>query len=140
MTIEDLIIYGKKYIHTEYAKMLLGNLLNMNSLELLNFLNKQIDNDIVNIYKKQVEAIKNKEPIQYVIGNVDFYGNIIDINKDVLIPRFETEELIEKTINYVKKYFDKKIDIVDIGTGQTDQKSIRAKGWIRLYRCRLFTD
>ena len=117
MTVEDLIIYAKKYIHTEYAKMLLGNLLNMNSLELLNYLDKEVDSDIINIYKKQVDAIKNDEPIQYVIGNVDFYGNIIDINKDVLIPRFETEELIEKTINYVKKYFDKKIDIVDIGTG-----------------------
>lgn len=117
MTVEDLIIYAKKHINIEYAEMLLGSLLDMNSLELLNFLNKQIDNDIVNIYKKQVEAIKNNEPIQYVIGNVDFYGNIIDINKDVLIPRFETEELVEKTINYVKKYFDNKIDIVDIGTG-----------------------
>ena len=47
----------------------------------------------------------------------DFYGNKINVNKNVLIPRFETEELVEKTINYIKKYFDKKIDIVDLGTG-----------------------
>ena len=117
MTVEELIIYGKKYIHTEYTEMLLANLLEINSLELLNCLDKVIDEDTINIYKKQVEAVKNKEPIQYVIGNVDFYGNIIDINKDVLIPRFETEELVEKTINYINKYFNRRIDIVDIGTG-----------------------
>ncbi len=117
MTVEELIIYGKKYIHSEYTKMLLANLLNLNSLELLNYLDKQVDNELIDIYKKQVEAVKNNKPIQYVIGNVDFYGNIIDINENVLIPRFETEELVEKTINYVRKYFNKKIDIVDIGTG-----------------------
>ena len=56
-------------------------------------------------------------PVQYVVGNVDFYGLNIKVNKNVLIPRFETEELVEKTINYIKKYFDKKIDIIDLGTG-----------------------
>lgn len=61
--------------------------------------------------------LKKGEPVQYIVGNVDFYGNKINVNKNVLIPRFETEELVEKTINYIKKYFDKKIDIVDLGTG-----------------------
>ena len=56
-------------------------------------------------------------PVQYIVGNVDFYGLNIKVNKNVLIPRFETEELVEKTINYIKKYFDKKIDIIDLGTG-----------------------
>lgn len=117
MTVEELIIYGKKYIHSEYVHMLLANLLDINSFELLNCLDKVIDDNIIDIYKKQIAAITNNEPIQYVIGNVDFYGNIIDINKNVLIPRFETEELVEKTINYVKKYFNNKLDIVDLGTG-----------------------
>lgn len=60
------------------------------------------------------ELIKGK-PIQYIIGNVDFYGNIIKVNENVLIPRFETELLIEKTLKYLDK--DKKIDIIDLGTG-----------------------
>lgn len=117
MTVEELIIYGKKYIHSDFVNILLSNLLNLNSLELLNYLNKKVDNATVEIFKKQVTAVKKKKPIQYVIGNVDFYGNIIDINENVLIPRFETELLVEKTINYIKKIFAKKIDIVDIGTG-----------------------
>lgn len=54
---------------------------------------------------------------QYIVGNVDFYGNIINVDKRVLIPRFETELLVEKTINYIKKFFDKKTNILDMCTG-----------------------
>ena len=63
------------------------------------------------------ELLKKGIPVQYIVGNVDFYGNIIEVNKNVLIPRFETEELVSKLIDYIHEYFDKKIDIVDIGTG-----------------------
>ena len=55
--------------------------------------------------------------MQYVIGNVNFYGNIFKVNKNVLIPRFETEELVENTINLINKYFDKPIKVIDLGTG-----------------------
>lgn len=64
-----------------------------------------------------IHRLNNGEPVQYIVGNVDFYGNIIEVNKNVLIPRFETEELVSKTIEYIKKYFNGKIDIVDLGTG-----------------------
>lgn len=71
----------------------------------------------ITLLNSKIEEIKSGKPIQYVIGNVDFYGYIFDVNEDVLIPRFETETLVEKTLNYIKKYFNKKIDIVDLGTG-----------------------
>ena len=54
---------------------------------------------------------------QYIVGNVNFYGNIIKVDKRVLIPRFETELLVEKTINYIKKMFNAKVNILEIGTG-----------------------
>ena len=67
------------------------------------------------------EAIKRLEagePVQYFVGDVDFYGNIIKVNKNVLIPRRETEELVEKTIEYIKKLFpNQNISMLDIGTG-----------------------
>jgi release factor glutamine methyltransferase len=58
-----------------------------------------------------------KRPIQYLEGKTNFYGYDFIVNKNVLIPRFETEELVENTICYIKKYFNNKVNIVDIGTG-----------------------
>lgn len=80
----------------------------------IEYLEKYLPSDKLEEGKKRLE---NGEPVQYIVGNVDFYGNIINVNKNVLIPRFETEELVEKTINLIKKYFDRKVDIVDLGTG-----------------------
>lgn len=68
-------------------------------------------------YEDALKRLEEGEPIQYIIGNVDFYGNIINVNKDVLIPRFETELLVEKTIKIIKNKFNRKVDILDIGTG-----------------------
>ncbi len=69
---------------------------------------------------KQEEALKKLEdgkPIQYIIGNVDFYDSIIKVNENVLIPRFETETLLEKLIKLIKKRYNEKIKICDLGTG-----------------------
>lgn len=63
------------------------------------------------------ELLKDGYPIQYLIGYVDFYGYKINVNEDVLIPRYETEYLLEKVINVSKKIFGNKINILDIGTG-----------------------
>lgn len=60
-----------------------------------------------------LNLLKQGIPAQYIIGNVNFYGNILKVNKNVLIPRFETEELVSYTIPKIKDG----IDILDIGTG-----------------------
>ncbi len=118
MTVEELIIYGKSKIHSDHAKMLLADLLNINSLELLNYLQTQVSKEIEEEYKKKVDLVKVKNPIQYVIGNVNFYGNIFEVNKNVLIPRFETEELVENTLYYINNYFNPyDLSIIDLGTG-----------------------
>ena len=64
-----------------------------------------------------IKRLENGEPVQYIVGDVDFYGNIIKVNKNVLIPRRETEELVEKTSLLIKKLFFNNISIIDIGTG-----------------------
>ena len=64
-----------------------------------------------------IERLNKNEPIQYIIGDVDFYGNKIKVNKNVLIPRFETEELVENTIKIIKERFNNNIKLLDIGTG-----------------------
>ena len=117
MRIEDLLIYGKQHIHSDYAKILLAELLNKNPLELLNYLDEEVNDNIINEYQKEVQAMESGIPLQYAIGYVNFYGIKYYIDNRVLIPRFETEELVENTINYVNKYFTEPVDIVDLGCG-----------------------
>lgn len=118
MTVEELIIYGKKYVHSQHAKMLLADVLEINSLELLNYLDKKVDEKRVSLFKNKIQALKNNKPIQYVIGNVNFYGNKFLVNENVLIPRFETEELVENTINLIEEIFpNKNLKVIDLGTG-----------------------
>ncbi len=68
-------------------------------------------------FNNYLDQLISGKPVQYIIGNVDFYGNIILVNEHVLIPRFETELLVEKTIKYINKIFNNNIKILDIGTG-----------------------
>ena len=75
-------------------------------------ISKLIVNNILRLVKKT-----RKIPVQYIVGNVNFYGYTYKVNKNVLIPRFETEELVENTIELIKKKFNKKVSILDIGTG-----------------------
>ena len=79
----------------------------MNDLE---YLKKYYKGDI----NVAIKRLKNNEPVQYIVGNVDFYGNIINVDKRVLIPRFETEGLVEIALKYLS---NSSIDVVDIGTG-----------------------
>lgn len=117
MTVDELLVFGKKYIHKSQAEILLAMLLNVNSLELLLMLDKKVSDEVSFEYKKQVLMVKDNVPIQYVIGNVNFYGNTFIVNKNVLIPRFETEELVENTISMIKDMFDYPINIIDLGCG-----------------------
>lgn len=69
-----------------------------------------------NNYDEQLKKLKNNYPIQYLIGYVNFYGYKINVNENVLIPRFETEYLVDDTIKLIKQYI-KNPKIIDIGTG-----------------------
>lgn len=72
-------------------------------------------------YPDNIEEIKEKieqnYPVQYLIGYVDFCDAKIEVNENVLIPRFETEYLVEKVIKKLERYPDNTLKILDIGTG-----------------------
>ena len=117
MTVEELIVYGKGKTSSDHAKMRLSSYLDVNPLELLTILDKEVDSDIEKLYKSSLESLKENKPIQYVIGNVNFYGLKFIVNKNVLIPRFETEELVEQVVEYTKDLNKDKIKILDLGCG-----------------------
>ena len=64
-----------------------------------------------------IKKLNKNYPVQYLIGNVNFYGYEILVNKNVLIPRFETETLVEKTIDYIKQNNLIEGNVLEIGTG-----------------------
>lgn len=64
-----------------------------------------------------INKLNQKYPVQYLIGNVDFYDCDILVNENVLIPRFETELFVEKLINRLKKIKKENLKLIDLGTG-----------------------
>ena len=62
-----------------------------------------------------LSLLKQHVPLQYIIGETEFYGLPFKVSQDVLIPRTETEELVEWILNKVSK--EDTINILDIGTG-----------------------
>lgn len=73
-------------------------------------------------FREIIERLKSHEPIQYIIGETEFYGRKFKVTPDTLIPRPETEELVQLTVNNyretVKNWsFNSKPKILDIGTG-----------------------
>lgn len=119
MTVEELIIYGKKHLSSSEAKMLLAHILGFDTLELLLHLDLAVNEEKCNSYYKLIDARLNNYPLQYIIGEVPFLNNNIKVNERVLIPRPETEDLVFRTIENVKKFFGEKeyLKIVDLGTG-----------------------
>ena len=66
-----------------------------------------------------LELLKQHKPIQYIFGETDFFGLKFKVNKHVLIPRQETEELVALILNDIKKLEQnqEQLTILDIGTG-----------------------
>lgn len=67
-------------------------------------------------YKKCVQKRKSGMPVAYITGEKEFYGLNFFVNKHTLVPRPETEILVEKVIEEIKNY-DENIIMIDVGTG-----------------------
>lgn len=67
--------------------------------------------------KEIIEKLKENYPVQYLIGDVEFYNTKIKVDERALIPRFETEFLVEKTIEKLKNLKIENLNILELGTG-----------------------
>jgi release factor glutamine methyltransferase len=83
---------------------------------ILNYDTELID-AIKELYFSLVTRRKKLEPIAYIISGKEFYGRIFYVNKNVLIPRNDTEILIDLVINQYKEIYNTDIKILDLGTG-----------------------
>ena len=100
------------------AEIIISNILNVDRMMLFTKYREIVsDNDIEKIREYLKKIAKDNLPLQYLLNEQEFYGRKFYVNKGVLIPRQDTEILVEKAINIVK---DKKIEtpkILDIGSG-----------------------
>ena len=115
--LKDIIQESKKYITEELSfeeiKWLLKDIFSLEDYELITRNNDIFDDEkFMTLLKKA-----NDIPVSYLLGYQDFYGYRYNVNKNVLIPRNETEELINYCLEYIKKNNYKKIKILEIGTG-----------------------
>ena len=69
------------------------------------------------VWNAILEQLKLEIPVQYLLGKTHFYGLEFEVNENVLIPRQETEELVEWIIDCFVPRNDRKLRILDIGTG-----------------------
>ncbi|XOU95024.1 MAG: peptide chain release factor N(5)-glutamine methyltransferase [Candidatus Kerfeldbacteria bacterium] len=129
MNIQQALLSATKKINRKQptsahldAEILLSFVTNKPKTYLHSHLEKNITNAQKNKYNNLVNKRKNGSPIAYLINNRDFYSLSFYINKNVLIPRPETETLVEEVIKqarHLKQSIGKNdtITIVDIGTG-----------------------
>lgn len=98
------------------AKILLSDLLKIDSKELVLYFNKHIDNDFIDEFNKLLNRRINREPIANIINQKLFWDYSFFVSQDVLTPRNDSETLIEAILsNYKNK--DEELKILDLGTG-----------------------
>lgn len=106
----------------EYAKEEIGSFFNILSREYLKLSRLEIvlhpeyelSRESYEKMNRALQSLKEHQPIQYITGHTEFFGLQFKVTEDVLIPRPETEELVEWMVNDLK---GRKLKILDIGTG-----------------------
>jgi release factor glutamine methyltransferase len=97
------------------AELLLSHILKCGRMDLYLRFNQPLNNAETELYRNYILRRGNFEPYQYIVGEVEFYGLKFFVDNNVLIPRQETEILVETVINDIPNGAEQKI--LDIGTG-----------------------
>ena len=101
-------------------KLLLMHFSTLTGSKLLAHMNDAMDEAAYKAFKDAAtEYVENHRPVQHLIGSETFFGYQFLVNEHVLIPRFETEELVEQTLLLMDVHFEDHdtIDVLDLGTG-----------------------
>ncbi len=97
------------------SEMLLSKALKIKRENLLTNLNMKLKNKDIIKFNKLIERRRKKEPIAYILGYKSFWKSNFKVNQDVLIPRPETEHVIEEVLKIIPK--SASYNILDVGTG-----------------------
>lgn len=99
------------------AELLFTGMLNCDRLQLYLFRDRLLDTGISREILSVLERRLKGEPIQYILGKTEFFGLEFKLNKNVFIPRPETEILVETALKQFSAFKLSDINILDLGTG-----------------------
>ncbi len=121
MNVLQLINFGSKELkskkvlsHKLDSEVILSKVLDLKREEILIDFDKTVNLEKINIFKTFIDRRSLKEPIAYIFKEKEFWSKIFEVNKNTLVPRPETELMVDKL---TKIYKNKNISILDVGTG-----------------------
>ena len=124
MTVRELIRQSEALLDENnkdcnVPKVLFYHLANKEPHELYLMYDEEVDPELEAKFLAGMEEYYQGRPIQYIKGVETFFGRDFKVNEDVLIPRYETEELVENILYHIDDYFSdyQTIDLCDVGTG-----------------------
>ena len=123
-TYREVLMINEQYALDNFkedsgVKLLLLHFSKLSNADLLLSMDKQIPQDVYDDFLYGVDRyVAQNLPVQHIIGYEYFYGYKFVVSKDVLIPRYETEELVANVLMYYDELFEgKDVDVLDLGTG-----------------------
>lgn len=101
------------------VKLLLIDVTHKESYEILADMGVELPREQIQLFKDYVRMyVERNIPVQHIMGYETFFGHKFIVNDDVLIPRFETEELVANILSTYDDVFDgRSVKVVDVGTG-----------------------
>lgn len=122
MTIADTIEIGKKTLSKLpspqfEAELLLSYVLKVNRSYLIAFPEKKLEASTKALYLSLLNRRKNGEPFAYITGEKEFYGLSFMVNEETLIPRDDTEVIVDVALSRIPTILDSPFSLADLGTG-----------------------
>lgn len=133
MTIRDLIKQGYEFLEgAENAvlncEVVLANVLGVEKEYLIGHSDEEVEDDLVDLFMLYLKKVKDGEPVAYILKEKEFYGLSFYVDNRVLVPRPETEQLVETVLSFLEEKYGvkrsrefesdaEKFRVLDVGTG-----------------------
>ena len=129
MTVRELIrqseaLLDEKDKDCNVAKVLFYHLAQKEPHQLYLMMDEEIDDELFERFQAGMKRYMAGEPIQYIKGKETFFSRDFIVNENVLIPRYETEELVENILYRIDDYFED-YEILTYVMSEQDQERLR---------------
>lgn len=125
MKIAELLRQGGEFLSALDCEVILAHALGCSREYLLAHGEEEVDGFVLDLFGEYVERVRNGEPVAYITGEKEFFGLSFFVDNRVLVPRPETEMIVEKVLEYLG---DRKARVLDVGTGSGNIAVSVAKG------------